>query len=83
MAEIPILPAGKVPVGKDRYTFTERQGEEDVSGKQNYPNQITITVNRDIAWQTAMRILEELRYHPSNNTIDLIVYGQLAEKAEV
>lgn len=80
MAEIPIIPSGIVPIGKEKYVFLERQGEEDVSGVKNYPNEITITVNQDIAWQIMNNILEHLRYHPTDTTFDLIIYGQLAEK---
>lgn len=79
MSEIPITPEGVVPVGKEEYTFVERQGETDVSGVPNYPNKITISVNADIAWQTAIKILEQIRYG-EGTTFDLIIYGQLAEK---
>lgn len=83
MGDIIVTPQGNVATGKDKYTFTERQGEADVSGVKNYPNEITISVNQDIAWQIVNDILKQLRYRPSDQSFDLIIYGQLAEKAEV
>lgn len=83
MDEIPIQPNDTVSVGEKEYTFTERQGESDVSGIKNYPNKITITVNSDIAWKIVDNILNSLRYHPAENTFNLTIYGQLAEKVEV